>query len=64
MVREMVRAEGGGVWDANGDIREDGEEAVRERRAESEVVADFVDGEETVLVGGCADNVGCEEEFP
>lgn len=58
MVREVVGAEGGGVGDPDGDVCEDGEEAVGERGAEGEVVAYFVDGEEAVLVCGCADDVG------
>lgn len=58
VVSEVVRAEGGGVGDADGDVGEDGEEAVGEGGAEGEVVAYFVDGEEAVLVGGCADYVG------
>lgn len=64
MVREVVGTEGGGVGDADGDVGEDGEEAVGQGGAEGEVVADFVDREEAVLVGGRADDVGCEEELP
>ncbi|KFY22713.1 hypothetical protein V493_06375 [Pseudogymnoascus sp. VKM F-4281 (FW-2241)] len=64
VVREVVGAEGGRVRDPDGDVGEDGEEAVGERGAEGEVVADFVDGEEAVLVCGCADDVRCQEELP
>lgn len=58
VVREVVGTEGGGVGDADGDVGEYGEEAVGERGAEGQVVADFVDREEAVLVCGCADDVG------
>ena len=64
VVREVVGAEGGGVGDADGDVGEDGEEAVGQGGAEGEVVADFVDGQEAVLVCRRADDVGCEEELP
>ena len=58
MVGEVVRAERGGVGDSDGEVGEDGEEAVGERGFEGEVVGYFVDGEEEVLVRGRADGVG------
>jgi hypothetical protein len=64
VVSEMVRAERGRVWDANGNVGEDGEEAVGKWRAEGEVMADFVDREEAVLVCCCANDVSREEELP
>lgn len=51
-------SKGGAVWDANGQIRNDGEQPVGEWTLEGEVVRDFVDGEEQVLVGGRAKDVG------
>ena len=62
VVRQVVGPEGGAVGDADGQVRDDGEEPVRRGRAEGEVVADLVDGEEEVLVGGCADDVRQEPE--
>jgi len=64
MVREVIRAEGGGVRDADGDVSEDGEKPVEERGFESEIVRNLVDGEEEVLVCGRANDVGGEEEGP
>lgn len=64
MVGEVVGPEGGAVGDANGQVGEDGEDAVSERRAEGQIVRDLVDGQEEVLVGCGADDVGGEEEGP
>ncbi len=61
---EETHSECGAVGDADGEVREYGKEPVGERRAEGKVVGDFVDGEEEVLVGGRADDVGCEQEWP
>ena len=54
--------EGSAVGDANWEVGKDGEEPVRRGGAEGEVVGNFMDGEEEVLVGCCADDVGGEEE--
>ena len=43
MVSEVIRAEGGAVRDADGEVCKDGEGAVVYRGAEREVVRDFVD---------------------
>lgn len=64
VVGEVVGAERGAVGDADGQVGDDGEEAVGGWRAEGEVVGDFVDGEEEVLVGRGADDVGREQEGP
>ena len=64
VVGEMVRAKRGAVGDANGQVGEDGDDAVGERRAEGQIVRNLVDGEEEVLVGCSADKVGCQEEGP
>ena len=58
MVREVVGAKGGGVGEADGEVSEYGEETVWKGIAEGEVVRDFVDCEEEVLVCGGADEVG------
>lgn len=63
MVGQVVGAEGGAVGDADGQVREDGEEPVRRRRAEGQVVADLVDREEEVLVRRGAHHVGQEPEL-
>lgn len=52
------------VRHANGQIRKDGDESVGQRRAESQVVRDLVDGQEEVLVGGRADDVAQGPELP
>ena len=62
VVGQVVGPEGGRVRDADGEIGDDGEEPVEQCGAEGEVVADFVDGEEEVLVGGGADQVRGREE--
>lgn len=64
VVSQMVGPEGGAVRDADGQVREDGEYPVCQRRLKGEIVGDLVDGEEEVLVGRGADDVGCEEEAP
>lgn len=64
VVGEMVRAERGAVRYPNGQVGEDGDDAVGQRRAEGQIVRDLVDGEEEVLVRGGADNVGGQEEAP
>jgi hypothetical protein len=64
MVGEVVGAERGAVGDADGQVGEDGDDAVGDRRAESQVVGDLVNSEEQVLVGGGADDVGRQEEGP
>lgn len=63
VVGQVVGPEGGAVGDTDGQVCEDGEEAVGRRRAEGEVVADLMYGEEEVLVRGCADDVGEEPEI-
>lgn len=60
----MVGTEGGTVGNPDGEVGENREEAVELGGPEGEVVGDLVDGEEEVLVGGCAYDVGCEEELP
>ena len=52
---------GGAVGNADGEVGEDGEEAVGGGILEGEVVGYLVDGEKEVLVRGCADDVGCQE---
>lgn len=63
VVGEVVGTEGGAVGDSDGEVGEDGEQAVDGRAAGGEVVGDLVDGEEEVLVGGGADNVGDSPEL-
>jgi hypothetical protein len=58
----MVPLERRGVWDANGEIGKDGEELVGSYALEREVVRDFVDGEEEVVVRRAADGVRAGEE--
>ena len=54
--------ESSAIWDSNGKVGEDGEESIRERGFEGEVVGDFVDGQEEILVRCCTNDVGCKEE--
>ena len=61
MVSEVVRSKSSGVGKANGQVGEDGEEPVCQWGAEGQIVADLVDSEEQVLVGGCANYI-CGEE--
>lgn len=58
VVRQVVGAERGTVGNANGQVGEDGEQTVGGRRAEGKVVRDLVDGQEEVLVGSRAYDVG------
>ena len=62
MVREVVGTEGGGVGDADGEIGEDGEEAVVKRGPEREIMGDLVDGKEQILIRACSKDVCGEEE--
>jgi len=62
--RRLAHPEGGTVRHADGQVREDGEEAVGLRGAEGEVVGDFVDGEEEVLVRGGTEDVAYGPELP
>ena len=54
--------ESGAVGDANGEIREDGEEAVCGRVFEGEIMGYLVNGKEEILVGGGTNDVGTQEE--
>lgn len=56
--------ERGAIRHSDGEVREYGEEPVRGRRSESEVVGDLVDRQEEVLVGGRAEDVGDGPELP
>lgn len=56
--RGPTHAERGTVGDADGQVGDNGEQAVGERAPKGQVVRDFVDGEEQVLVGGGAEDVG------
>lgn len=60
----MTYSEGSTVWDTDGEIGKDGEEAIGEAGFESEIMGDFVNGEEKVLIGGCANDVCSEEKGP
>lgn len=62
--RITTHFEGCGVRDADGKVSEDSECLVGKEGAKGEVVGDFVDGEEEVLVGGAAEDVGGGEELP
>lgn len=64
VMRQVVGPKGGAVGDANGQIGKDGEDPVGQRRPEGQVMRDLVDGEEEVLVGSRADNVGREKKRP
>lgn len=55
--------EGGRVGDTDGKVRKDSERLVRPNTLEGEVVCDFVDGEEEVVVGSTPNHVGGEEEY-
>ena len=59
---EMVWPERGTVWDTNWQIGKDGQQAVGCGVLESKIVGDLVDGEEQVLVGGGAHDVGNSPE--
>ena len=54
--------ESGAVRYANGEICEDGQEAVCGGVFESEIMGYFVDSEEEVLVGGGTNDVRSQEE--
>ena len=49
-----TNSEGSAIRDPDGKIGEHGEEPVGGLGAEGKIVGDFMDGEEEVLVGGCA----------
>lgn len=59
----ITYAERGTVGNADGQVRCDCKCSVRCPRLEREIVRDFMNGEEEVLVGGSPDNVGGENEW-
>lgn len=60
----MVWLERGRVWDPNGEVGEDGEDSVVDGFLEPEIVGQFVDAEETVLVCKATDTVSCQQKVP
>lgn len=60
---QVVRSEGSAIRDTDGQVRKDGEDAIGRWRAEGEVVAYLMYGEEEVLVRRCADDVGENPEI-
>lgn len=63
-MRQVILSKPSGIGQANGEIREDGEESIVYGRPKGQVVADFVDGKEEVLICRGPDNVGREKEGP
>ena len=57
MMGQVVRAERSRVGNADGQVRNDGEESVGYWRAECKVVRYLVDGKEEVLVRGGPDDI-------
>lgn len=55
---ECTHSEGRRVWYANRYIGNDGKQTVGQWALKGQVVRDFVDGEEEILVRSCADDVG------
>ena len=55
--------ERGRVWDTDREVGKDSESLVSSDAPEREVVRDFVDGEEEIVVRGSANHVCSEEEY-
>lgn len=64
VVRQVVGPEARAVRQPDGQVGEDGEQPVCQRGSEGQVVADFMDREEEVLVRGRADDVCKRPELP
>lgn len=64
VVGKMVGSEGSAIGDANGKIGEDGDQTVGHRVPEGQVMGDFVDGEEEVLVSGGTEDITDSPELP
>ena len=56
--------ERGGVGNAYRQVGKDSQQPIGKRRLEGQVVRDLMDGQEEVLVGGRADDVGRNESLP
>lgn len=52
------------VRNANGKVGEDGQRTIELGRFRGQVVRDFMDSQEEVLVGSSADDVGGQEKGP
>ena len=60
--KETAYAKSRAVRHGDGQIGDNGQQPIRRRRLEGQVVRDLVDGEEQVLVRGGADHVRGEQE--
>lgn len=58
----ITDSESSTVWQSNGNIGKDGEYSVGKRRLESQIVGDFMNRKEQVLVRRGTDNVGSKQE--
>lgn len=61
---KQTYSERGRVRNADGQVGDDSKQAVRQTRLECEVMRDFMDGQEKVLVGSGTNDVGGEPESP
>jgi hypothetical protein len=52
------------VWQSDREIGEDSKQAIRQWRAERQVMGNLVDSQEQILVGGGSDHVCCSQELP
>lgn len=59
---DITDPESSAVGYSNGKIREDGHQSVRQGGFEGQVVGDFMDGEKEILVRGCTNDVGRQDE--
>lgn len=60
----VTYSERSAVRNTNGKVGEDGDQTVETGASESQVMGDFVDGEEKILVGSGSKHVGDSPELP
>ena len=64
MMSEVILPKACGIGQADGEVGEDGKQTIEKRSSKGQIMADFMDGEEEVLVCCGSNNVGRQEERP
>lgn len=63
-MRQVIRPEGSTIWETNRQIREYSENTVRKRGPKGKIVGYLMDGQESILICCCSNDIGGEEERP
>ena len=62
VMRQMIWSKGSAVGQPDGKICKDGQQSICKRRSKSQIVGDFVDGEEEVLICSGSDHICNDKE--